>query len=329
MSHPVCELSIGGRQVSSVFMSRLKSVSVTDNEGVSSDTIDIALDDGSPQAVLPKKGDDIICNFGYKDRGTAFMGRFKVEVTDGECLPYSLRITGKAADFRSKMKEHKERHWDKTKVKDIVKEIAADHGLSANVADAVGDHEYPWFGQNDASDIHILENLARRHNALFSIKNGKVIFAEKGAGKTPDGQELTSITIKPSDVIIGTFKFSLPARGQFKDVKAYWQDNEKIKRIEIKEPSDNKGTATYTLGEPFANEAEAKKAAASKAKDLKRGTGSISFDVEGNPSIRAGSKILCAGIRQGIDGVDWIVKTVVHKYSKAGFISSVTAKLKV
>ena len=45
------------------------------------------------------------------------------------------------------------RHWDKKTVKDIVSDIAKDHGLTAKIDGKVGAHTYEWFGQEEESDI--------------------------------------------------------------------------------------------------------------------------------------------------------------------------------
>lgn len=329
MSHPVCRLNIAGKPVSGLFMSRLVSCTVNDKAGVSNDTIDTVLEDGPSFVGLPGKGAPIICHMGESPEAAQFMGRFKVEQVDGTCFPHTLHITGKSADLRSEMKENKERHWDKQTVKQIIEKIASDHGLQAQVSGKVGEHFYEWFGQNDVSDIHLLENLARRHNALMTVKNGKLLFVERGSGQSASGTGLTSLVITPEMIVPGTFKFNLPDRGAYKEVKAYWQDKANVRRVEVKATSDDKAKAVHAIGEPFSSEAEAKKAADAKAKDLKRGTGSFSCTLVGNTAARGGAPVSTQGVRPGIDDKSWIIETASHRYSKDNYTVAVTAKLKV
>jgi len=328
MSRPICKLSIAGKPVSSLFMSRLVSCTVVDKEGVANDTIDIVLEDEAPSAAMPPKGDIITCNMGSAEKGVAFMGRFKVEQVDGTCFPHTLHITGKSADMRAKMKENKERHWDKKTVGDIVKQVAGDHGLGVQIAASVSDHKYEWFGQNGVSDIHMLENLARRHNALFTVKNGKILFVERGQGQSASGAALTGLVIAPPMIQPGTFNFTLPDHGSYKDVRAYWQDKDKVRRVEVRETSNDKAKATMTLGEPYESEEEAKRAAKSKAKALKRGTGGFSCSIIGDPTARGGAPVSTRGVRQGIDGVEHIIETATHNFSKSKFETAISAKLK-
>lgn len=55
------------------------------------------------------------------------------------------------------LKQHRSSHWDGKSVSDIVSDIAGRHGLTAAIDRAVGVHVYPWFGQQDESDLHVLE----------------------------------------------------------------------------------------------------------------------------------------------------------------------------
>ncbi|MGN6770056.1 MAG: contractile injection system protein, VgrG/Pvc8 family [Rhizobiaceae bacterium] len=90
--------------------------------------------------------------------------------------------------MRDALKQRRARHWDQKTVKDIVSQIASENGLSRVIDDEVAGYTYEWFGQEDESDLHVVERLARRRNALFSVKDGKLIFAKKGSGKSASGK---------------------------------------------------------------------------------------------------------------------------------------------
>ncbi|RRH87426.1 phage late control D family protein [Mesorhizobium tamadayense] len=182
---PVVEITVDGKTVSDVFYSRLISVTVTDKEGTRSDTIDLKLDDSNPFAEIPRRGASISVAMGYAETGVQSLGEFVVDEVEIACFPFSLSIQGKAADMRETLKEHKNRHWDDKTVKDIVSEIAGDHGLSPAVSDAVGAHTYKWFGQVDESDMSVLDRLAGRHDALFTVKDGKRFSRRRAPASRP------------------------------------------------------------------------------------------------------------------------------------------------
>lgn len=329
MPHPIVELTVDGQPVAGAFYERLVSLTVTDKEGVSSDTFSAELNDGPPDFLrLPRTGAIVDVRLGYRETSVSSVGRFTVDKVEAKCLPYGLSISGKAADLRSgKLKEEQERHWDKKKVKDIVSEIAGEAGLSASVDSEVGDHEYEWVAQQDESDIHFLERLARRHNALFSIKNGRLVFAKKGAGQSASGVSTGSVFVTPDRIIQGTCRFEANDRTKYKKVVAYYQDRDKAERVEVEADADAEGDSVFRITEPFADAGEADKAAQSKAKDLERGKGSAGVTVVGDTSIIAGAPLLFRGVRPGLDGVPYIIDTVTHEYSKSGFTTKIDAKL--
>lgn len=326
---PIAEITVNGKPVASLFNERLISVTIVDKEGTTSDTISLELNDGNPFAEIPRKGDIIEAKIGYEETGVADFGKYTADDPEVRCLPYGMTVNGKGADMRETLKEHKSRHWDEKTVKDVVTEIAGEHGLTPQIDDEVGQHKYDWIGQEDESDLHFVERLAERHGALFSIKSGNLIFAAKGSGKSPSGQVLTQIVASPANIVVGTCRIKFGNRSKVKKVKGRVQDRGKAKLIEIEVESDSEGSATHTLPSPYADEAEAKKAATSKAKELKRQTITTSVTLYGHPAIRAGALFFYDGVRPEIDEIDFIIESATHKLSKGGYTVDVEAKLYV
>lgn len=328
MKTPVAEIKVNGQAVASIFNERLISVTITDKEGVTSDTISCELNDGHPFAAIPKKGDIITASLGYLETGIAYFGSFTADDPEVRCLPYGMSVNGKGANVRDQAKQHRSRHWDQKSVKDIVSEIAGENGLSPIIDGEIGAHVYEWFGQQDESDLHVVERLARRHGALFSVKDGKLIFSKKGSGKSAGGSDLTPIVATKANIIEGTCRTTFAHRNKYKNVKARHQDRAQAKPVEVEEDSDDEGTATYTLPEPYADEAEAKTAAKAKAKDLKSETIRTSVDLFGDPSVRAGAPFSYSDVRPELDPLEFIIETATHRLTKGGYIVSVEAKLK-
>lgn len=328
MKTPRAEIKVNGKPVASLFNERLISVTIVDKEGVTSDTISCELNDGNPFAEIPKKGDTISAKLGYVETGLADFGGYTADDPEVRCLPYGMTVNGKGANVRDKAKQHRSRHWDKKTVKDIVAQIAGENGLSPVIDGDVGAYTYEWIGQQDESDLHVVERLARRHDALFSIKDGKLIFVKKGSGQSASGKELTAIVATPFNIVDSTCRVNFAHRQKFKKVKARHQDRQKAELVEVEEDSDEEGTADYTLPEPFADPDEAKKAAKSKAKQLKSETIRTSVTLFGDPSIRAGAPFTYSGVRPGVDGIEFVIETATHTINKGGYTTQVEAKLK-
>lgn len=316
---PRVEVSIDGVPVAGHFYERLLSLTVTDEEGMKSDTVDIELNDGPPNFLaIPRKGAIISVKMGFGD-DLVPKGVFTADKVNVDCLPYKMSISGKAADLRSgKLKERQERSWDKTKLGGILSQIASESGLTPAVDDDLADFEYDWLAQQDESNINFLRRLAERHNGLFAVKQKRLIFTRLGSGLSASGAPLGSIILTPEKIKVGSLKVEINDRTKYSKVVAYYQDSDKAERVEIDADADADGDSVYRLPEPFASPAEADKAAQAKAKELQRGEGSVSVTVIGDAGIDAGLPLLFADVRPGVDGVPYIIKTAKTSYTKTG-----------
>lgn len=324
--HPQCRITIDGKQVSGVFMERLSSCRVTDKEGAEADSVSIELND-DPPAAIPRKGAIIRVWMGYQETGVSYMGAFTADDIEVALFPHSMSISGKSADLRKKMKETKSRNWDEKSLKDIVSEIAGDHGLAPKIDADIGARMYTWLGQEGESDISLLKRMASRHNALFSVKDGNLVFARKGSGRNASGAPLDQVTITRDNLETGSMRVKFSDKKEFKAVKAEYHDRGEAERKTVEMDSSEDGEATFVIGDVFADQAEALAAAQAKAKDLKREGITASCSVIGDPSIRAGAGASFAVGRVGIDGIPFIIETATHDFSPGGFKTSLDLKL--
>ncbi len=323
---PKIEVTVDGNPIAGGFYERLLSITVTDKEGFTSDTVDIELNDDPPMAI-PRKGAIIDVRLGYG--ALRSLGRFTVDKVTCNCLPFKMSISGKAADLRSaSLKQRKERHWDKRKVKDIVSEIAGEAGLMPAVDSEIGAYEYPWIAQQDEQNFAFLGRLAQRHNALFAVKQGRLVFAKQGAGNSAAGTFVGSVVVTPGIILQGTCSFESNDRTKYSKVVAYYQDKDQAKRVEIDAQADADGDSVFRIPDPFESVEEADKAAQAKAKSLKRGEGTANVTVIGDTSICAGAPLIFEGVRAGLDGVPYVIDTVTHTFTKSdGYRTAISAKL--
>lgn len=248
--HPRVEISVDGVPVAGQFYERLISVTVTDEEGLKSDTVDIELNDGPPNFLaLPRKGAIILVKMGYGS-DLVSKGQFTADKISLDCLPYKMSISGKAADLRGgKLKERQERSWDKAKLGDIISEIAGESGLTPAVDGDLAGYIYDWIGQQDETNIHFLRRLADRHNALFAIKQKRLLFARRGSGLSASGSSLGSIILTPAAIKTGTLKVDINDRTKYSKVVSYYQDAGQAKRVEIEAEADADGDSVYRIPE--------------------------------------------------------------------------------
>lgn len=317
MTHPKILVDIDGVPVSGLFFERLVSLTITDREGIRSDTLEIVFNDSAPHFESPRRG--AVANVTISTgSGGSFVGSYVIDSVENICLPYTIKVGGHSADLRSEMKTNKSRHWDNTSVKDIVSEIAGQYDLKAKISDVVSGHIYDWIGQQDESDLHFLERLAKRHGALFTIKNGALLWLELGAGKTADGTVVAPAIIVPTFLIEGSCRMSETDVDRFATVKAHYQDRAGAKRREVIVDGDPEAEGEHVIRTPFSSKEEATSAAEAFAKEMMRGSVTTSCSIVGRPSLMAGQPLKYQGVRPGIDGRPFIVEMVKHTFGKSG-----------
>ncbi|KZL16836.1 Phage late control gene D protein (GPD) [Pseudovibrio axinellae] len=79
---------------------------------------------------------------------------------------------------------------------------------------------------------------ARRHGALFSIKDGRLVFAKKGSGTSASGKELPVAVISKQQIINGTCRVHFGDRSRDKSVKAFYRAPNKARRVSVEAVAD-------------------------------------------------------------------------------------------
>lgn len=329
MSHPQIIVTVDGAPVSGGFFSALVSLTVTDREGIRTDRLDLTFSDPPPHFQSPRRGAAVDVTL-FGGVGGGFVGSYIIDRVEYACLPYTITVSGHSADLTSALKEEKTRHWDDKSVRQIVEQIAGDHGLQTRISDAVSGHVYEWIGQQDESDLNFLERLAQRHSALFTIKNGTLLWLERGTGRTADGTAIPpSVVFRPS-VIVGSLRMQEQDTDQFKTVKAYWQDRRGAERQEVVVDANPEASGEHVLRDPYSSREEAEAAARAAVREMLRGAVTTSCAIVGRPSLMAGQPVIYAGIRPGVDGQEFIADMVQHSFSKsAGLRTQFNGKLKI
>ena len=306
---PTCRLEVNGRIVD--FRDRLQSVEITDKEGVSSDLIRVTIVNERQDFALPPKGALLVPVI----NDTSF-GQYEAETVGAQCWPHVIEVTGKAAGFRGREKEVRQRNWDNATLAQVATDIANELGYAPILDPIIGSYAQDWWGQIDESNVAFLERLAKHHDAIFSIKNGNLILAAKGTGKAPSGAGLTPVILREADIIKGTLRFDFGDRSKYKDVAATYTDRGKGERVEVLEHSDEGGTARWRIGEQFGSESEAREAARATAKEMKRRQVTFSCEVWGDPTIRAGAPVQFPTALREVSGLSFIAATAVHAFGR-------------
>jgi uncharacterized protein len=228
---PAWQILADGTDVTSNFSDRLVELTVTDHEGMKSDSCEIVVDDRDGILAVPRKGTLLSIAMGYRETGLVPMGLFTVDEAELTGFPRRMRISASAADLRDKLKSQRSKAYENKTLGTIVSEIAGRHGLSAAVGSSLKGFNYPFLGQSEESDLHFLTRLARKHDALFKVAGGKLLFMRRGEALSASGQALGTVTITGDRVT--QYSATLQDRPAHKKSKAtYWDRDEADRKTE-------------------------------------------------------------------------------------------------
>ena len=116
----------------------------------------------------------------------------------------------------------------------------------------------------------------------------------------------------------------LADRGRYRSVVARWQDQEEGKQVSERV---GEGEPIFTLRHTYPTAEQAKSAAQSRLDRLTRGRSTVSVSLaNGDPKLRAQSRITLIGFRLGVDG-EWVAKRVVHKLTNSGYTTNLEAEI--
>lgn len=303
---PFIDVRVDGRAVSAAFYSRLNKATITDAPGQDGDRVELTFDDTGNEIAIPAEGARLDVTFGFRDGGAWKMGSFVIEKTrvaggpEGE----TVTLSGRPADMRSDVKEPLSEHFDDATLGGVVEELAGRHGMDAKVSPSLSGIKLPYIARVNQSAVDFLTRLADRYGALFSIKDGKLLFLERGlqAGLTIDRGQCES------------WDFTLEPRPRHGATEAAWFDRA-TGETHFEAHSTGLEGPIKRLRNVLPTKAEAKAAAASEGDRLGRATASGTLKLAGTPEAMADMPITATGFRPEVNGL-WRAGTVTHEYGE-------------
>lgn len=319
MTAPCARVVVDGKDLSTRLFGKnrpLTSVTVTDEAGVKSDSLELVIDNRETFEA-PKVGSEIQVWLGYEPE-PVYMGKFRVDSWKKAGAPKTLTVSGKSAELTTAIKETKLRSWHDMTLGAIVNAIAGKNGLGVTIDSALASRNIPHIDQQNESDVAFLTRLAHRNGATFKVADGKAIFTKKGSKALPSGNSKPAVTVKPADV--STWSVGENDRGAHASVIAYWHDHKAGKRMKV---TSGSGKPAHRMRHLYGSQAEAQAAADGKLGELSRGKRSAEIDGPGNAAFFAEGAVTLQGFDPECDG-GFFAKTVTHTFSSSGYTTSVS-----
>lgn len=315
---PDFRVTLGDTDLTDRMRPRLVSLTLSEKRGDEADQLDIVLDDSDGGLAIPPEGATLRLALGWKQGrdvapGLIEKGTFKVDDVSHSGPPDQVRIRARAADFTSDIRNRREQSWKNTTLGAVLTEVAGRNGLTPRITADLASISLTTISQSRQSDIAFLRRLGRENDAVATIKDGKMIFARKGAGTTASGATLPTLTIRRSAG--DGHSWQRQKRDGQAGVTASWHDRKAAKRQTVT-VGDKDGAKR--LRKTFADEASARRAATAEQARLKRAPATLDMRLAlGRADIYVDLRASVTGIKVGIDDT-WLVTEVTHSLDNRG-----------
>jgi phage protein D len=316
---PAYQLTVDGRNITPQIEARLMSLTLTESRGDEADQLDIELDDADGALQLPPKGAEISLLLGWKGFGLVDKGLFEVDEIEHSGAPDRISIRARSAEMRRQLRTRSERSWHDTTVGAIVEAIARRNNLTPRVDASLAAIKVAHIDQTNESDLHFLTRLARQHDAVCTVKKGRLVFLPVNGTRSSTGEELAAIAL--TRAAGDQHRYHTADRHSYTGVRAYWHDkNQAEKRSVLVGTEENEKRLKDTHG----SEADALAAARAEQGRVERGKATMALTLAlGRPDLMPQAPVTLAGFKREIDATPWLVVKLTHSLGDAGLTTQI------
>ncbi len=322
---PICRLEVDGRDITAAIEKRLMSIELTDNRGLAADQLDVTLSDHDGRLVIPPKGATLRLWLGWSDTGLVDKGSYTVDETEHSGAPDQLNIRARSVDMGAGLKVKRERSWHNETIESVVQAIAGAYGLGPLVSAALSAIKLVHLDQANESDANLLSRLGQEHDAIATVKAGKLLFMPIGNATSASGLNLPHITLTRRDG--DQHRFLQADRDSYTGVRAFYYD---VNSAEKKEAISGGGDNIKDLRHSYTDQKTALVAARAEWNKLQRGTATLSYSLaRGRPDLTPELTYSLTGIKQEIADIIWLGGNVKHSFTSDSFTTSLELESKL
>lgn len=315
-SHPAPDyrLVVGGQDITAKVNPRLISLTLSEGRGGEADTLELTLADHDGQLALPRKGATMALQLGWRGQALVDKGTFEVDEVEHSGAPDQISIKARSADVKRKLRQRTEKSWHDTTAGAIVQEIAARNGLAPRVDSTLASIKVAHIDQTNESDLNFLSRLAKQHDAVATVKKGRLLFLPINGTKTSGGAALGSMHITRADG--DQHRYHSAERGAYSGVRAYWSDPKQAEKRSVLAGSEED---EKRLKDTYGSEADAMAAARSEQQRMARGKATFGLTLAlGRPELMPQTPVTVSGFKPEIDSTPWLVVKLTHSLGDQG-----------
>lgn len=319
-------VTLDGKDLTSKIEPRLQGLSITECRQDEADSLDITLDDHDGRMAIPNRGAVLEVSIGWAGAALVNKGKFTVNEVEHSGAPDRISIRARSASMTKDMGERQEKSWHGQNLGEIVRTISGRHKLKPVVGPRLASTVIPHIDQTNESDMSFLTRLAKRFDAVMTVKDGNLLFLPIGTGRTASGRALAALTIKRADG--DQHRYNITERESYAGVRAFYHSNGQAEKKDVTVGGENNKNLKK-LPEVYPTEGEARAAATAELKRVQRNAATLSYNLAiGRAEISPELPISVTGFKPQIDSTPWLVKQVRHSIADGGFTTEIELEVR-
>ena len=325
---PTFSITLEGKDITSKIYPRLVSLTLTEERANTVDQLDITIDDSDGRVAIPATGAKITLQLGgpgfTANGGMVDKGTFIVDEVEHEGAPDTITLRARSAQMAKPIRIKKSRSFHAQTIDAIVNQIASDNKLTPRVGKTFIGKIVDHIDQTNESDIHFLNRLGKKFDAVATIKKDALLFLPIGEATNSKGQALPTITLHRRDG--DKHRYHTANRDAYSGVRAQWHDPDDAKeKSELIGEDDN----PKRLRHVYANQKDAEDAAKSEWSRIERGKATLQFTLAlGRPDVSPMMSVQIPELKAPIGDAEWLIVKVTHSLSSQGLTTQLEMESK-
>lgn len=316
---PAYRVTWGDEDITPKLNPRLVDLTITECRGDKADQLDITLNDHDGAVAMPSKGASLQVYIGWDGEQLVHKGTFIVDEVEHSGAPDRITLRGRSAELGKAIRTRKEHSYHGTTVGAILQTIASRNNLVLRVDAKLSNRVVAHIDQTNESDVAFVTRLAKLHDAVATVKQGRLLFMPILGTKTSKGEPMPTVAITRSSG--DSHRYHTNAREAYSGVRAYWHDPKRANRRGV---LVGKSGNAKRMKQSFATEADARDAAVAEWRRLQRGAATFELTLaQGQPTLAPQTPVKCTGWKPQIDDTDWLTIKSTHTISDGGFTTAI------
>lgn len=313
---------LAGTDLTGTLLDRTTRLTVVDAEGLSSDTLEVELDDRGQSVQLPAVGARLRLLLGYLERPPVpTIGDFVVDEVRLSGPPLAIAFTAKGADFvNTALKAPLIDDGDDDTLDALARRLASRHGLQPHIHPDAATIPLGHIDQQTESDMALLTRLARERDWVLRL-DGERLTLRPHAGNLPPAREpqpwrpaLHRLDARQ----ITRYDYTSNSRSQYSKVRSYYYDPDTGRRVPVEVgDGQHQDAPVMEVRHDAKDERAARDAAAARLRQLRRSSGSLTLELPGDTRLLAGHHVLVTGLSDPVGG-QWVIQRAEHTLDAEG-----------